>query len=106
MKGTYLGEFEEIILLTVLSLDDQAYGVQVTDELRKHTGRSIRLNVVHSSLQRLEEKGFLTSSYGGATSERGGRRKRYYRPTSAGLSALKEARDLRNKLWDLAPRLA
>ena len=73
MKRTYLGEFEEIVLLAVAVLDGQAYGVVLMHEIIEQTGRSVRLNQVHSALQRLEEKGMVRSEMGEPTNERGGR---------------------------------
>jgi len=103
MRKTFLGEFEEIVLLSVAVLDDEAYGVSVTLEIEKQTGRSVGFNTVHTTLQRLEKKGFLTSKMGGATAERGGRRKRFFRLTAAGGRALKDVRDTRTQLWESLP---
>ena len=103
MKGTYLGEFEELILLTVGSLGAQAYGVVVLREIKTQTERSANISAVHTALRRLEEKGFLKSNMGGATSERGGRRKRYFNLTHGGYAALDGIRNLRNEMWDRIP---
>ncbi len=99
MKRVYLGEFEEIVLLTVAVLYEQAYGVTVTQEIERQTGRSVTFSTVHTTLQRLEEKGFLASDMGGATAERGGRRKRFYSVTAAGSQALHEIQQVRTQLW-------
>ncbi len=99
MKRVYLGEFEEIVLLTVAVLYGQAYGVLVTQEIERQTGRTVTFSTVHTTLQRLEEKGFLTSGLGGATAERGGRRKRFYAVTAAGSQALQEIQQIRAQLW-------
>jgi DNA-binding PadR family transcriptional regulator len=106
MKRTYLGEFEEIVLLTVGVLAGQAYGLSITEELEKETGRSVSLSAVHAALQRLQEKGMVSSHMGGATAERGGRRKRFFTVTLAGTKALEEIRDTRNHLWNLMPKPA
>src|SRR5438045_7455705 len=74
-KRTTIGEFEEIVLIITASLEGDAYGVTITNELEKQTGRTVGFNTVHTTLQRLEEKGLIRSVMGGATSERGGRRK-------------------------------
>ena len=103
MRKTFLGEFEEIVLLTVAVLDDDAYGVTITQEIEKKTGRSVGFNTVHTTLQRLEKKGFLSSRMGGATAERGGRRKRFFRLTAAGGAALKEVKNIRTRLWEALP---
>ena len=106
MKGTNLGEFEELVLLTIAALLSEAYSVAICDELEKHTGRSAKLGVVHAVLHRLEEKGLVKSKLGEATSTRGGKRKRYYTITNTGKSALIKAKDLRDQLWNRIPELA
>ncbi|MCB0593809.1 MAG: helix-turn-helix transcriptional regulator [Lewinellaceae bacterium] len=103
MKGTHLGEFEELVLLVVGILTDEAYGVAVAEEIEKQTGRSVSLSPVHSALYRLEEKGYVESELGGATKTRGGRRKRIYQLTTAGRAALEETRMIRNRLWNMLP---
>jgi len=105
MKGTNLGEFEELVLLTIAALMDDAYSVAVCDELSKHTGRIVRLGVIHSVLNRLEEKGLVKSQLGEATKERGGKRKRFYKLTIPGKSALVRAKSMRDQLWDKIPSL-
>lgn len=106
MKGTYLGEFEELVLLTVGALYDEAYGVAVMDEIKEETGRSVNISAIHSALRRLEEKGFVNSRMGGATNERGGRRKRYFVLTSYGKKALDEAQSMRLKLYNRIPDIS
>jgi PadR family transcriptional regulator PadR len=106
MKGTYLGEFEEVVLLAVAIRSGDAYGAAVTTEIEQQMGRSVNLGAVHSALHRLEEKGLVISHMGGVTSERGGRRKRLYSTTSAGKVALQEARQLRNQMWESIPQTA
>lgn len=105
MKGTYLGEFEELVLLTVGILFDDAYGLAIVDELEKQTGRNVMISSVHKSLVRLEEKGFLKSHMGGATDKRGGRDKRLYTLTQSGRKALNQARDLRNGMYKQIPKV-
>jgi PadR family transcriptional regulator len=105
MKGTNLGEFEELVLLTIASLVNEAYSVAVCDELEKYTGRIAKLGVVHAVLNRLEEKGLVKSKLGEATQVRGGKRKRYYSVTNAGKSALIKAKDVRDQLWKTIPNL-
>lgn len=105
MKGTYLGEFEELVLLTVGILYDDAYGLAIVDELEKQTGRDIMISSVHKSLVRLEEKGYLKSRMGGATETRGGREKRLYKLTDAGTNAVNQSRDLRNAMYNQVPRI-
>lgn len=99
MKRTYLGEFEEVVLLTVAVLQGQAYGVAITHEIIEQTGRSVRLNQIHSALQRLEEKGMLKSEMGEPTAERGGRRKRLFTVTAYGQRTLQEIQEVRVSFW-------
>jgi len=105
MKGINLGEFEELVLLAVCILNGEAYGVTVRQEIETHTGRLPSFGAVHATLYRLQDKGYLRSTLGGATEKRGGRRKRLFVITSAGLGALKQARTVREKMWSLIPRL-
>ena len=103
MKRTSLGELEEIVLLVTASLNEEAYGVTITQEIEKQTGRPLGFNTVHTTLQRLEEKGFITSKMGGATTERGGRRKRYFNLTALGIRMIRETKELRERLWKVLP---
>jgi PadR family transcriptional regulator, regulatory protein PadR len=103
MKRTSLGELEELILLIIGVIKDDAYGVPITQMLEKETGRVIDFSTVHTTLKRLEEKGFLKSAMGGATDERGGRRKRYFSITTFGYKALRESQEIRMRLWSLMP---
>ncbi|MEM9328259.1 MAG: PadR family transcriptional regulator [Bacteroidota bacterium] len=105
MKGTQLGEFEEVVLLTVGILYDDAYGLAIKDEIAKQTGRNVMISAVHKSLVRLEDKGFLTSHMGGATETRGGRKKKLYELTAMGKQALARSKELRNKMWDAVPKI-
>ncbi|MBL0741472.1 PadR family transcriptional regulator [Chryseolinea lacunae] len=105
MKGTYLGEFEELVLLTVGILFDDAYGLAIVDELEKKTGRNIMMSSVHKALLRLEDKGYLKSRMGGATAVRGGRDKRLYILTEAGKKVLSESREMRNEMWKEIPKI-
>ena len=99
MKGSNLGEFEELIMLTIGVLYPEAYGVNIRDEAALRSGRSITLSAVHAALQRLEQKGFLDSEFGEATSKRGGKRKKYFRITAQGAKVLGEVRELRDQMW-------
>lgn len=103
MKETKLGEFEEVVLLLVGILGDQAYAFKIAEEFEQQTGRSVSIGAVHSSLSRMSDKGFLTSSMGQPTASRGGRRKRIYEITAYGEQVLREARDLRMSLWQQFP---
>ncbi|MGV3558693.1 PadR family transcriptional regulator [Larkinella arboricola] len=99
MKRSYLGEFEEIVLLTVAVLEGGAYGVAITHEIIEQTGRSVRLNQIHSALERLEEKGMVKSEMGEPTAERGGRRKRFFTVTAYGRRTLEEIQEVRVTFW-------
>ena len=105
MKGSYLGEFEEIILLLVAVMNEDAYGLAIQERFEQQTGRTAAIGAVHSALNRLEEKNFLESKMADATSERGGRRKRIFTVTAAGKAALETSRQLRNNLWEQIPEL-
>jgi PadR family transcriptional regulator PadR len=106
MKGTHLGEFEELVLLMVGTLFDEAYGVAIKDEINDRVRRSVSLSTVHSALNRLEKKGYLTSRMGAPTQVRGGKRKRLFTLTSAGVSVLRYSVELRNELWRSIPEIA
>jgi PadR family transcriptional regulator PadR len=106
MKGYYLGELEELVLLTVGVLFPEAYGVSVMDEIDKQVGRSLNISAVHSVLTRLEDKGFLKSKMSAPTEERGGRRKRIFLLTAAGKRALEEVNEVRNQLYNQIPKVA
>lgn len=99
MKGTYLGEFQELVLLSVLVLGQNAYGVSVQEEINTRTGRSISRGALHSALTRLEDKGFIKSAFGEASPERGGRRKKFYELTNGGQKALDEAKAIREDFY-------
>jgi DNA-binding PadR family transcriptional regulator len=103
MKGDHLGEFEELILLTVAALHGEAYGVAVMHAMKEHAGRSAKISAVHSALHRLGQKGLVKSWVGGATNERGGRRKRFFEITNSGKAALTARRTTRETLWALIP---
>lgn len=95
MEMTKLGAFEELVLLSIGALGDDAYGVTVKEILKEKTGKNPSIGALHSALYRLEDKGFVTTTEGGATTERGGRRKKYYQLTAFGKKALVEANELR-----------
>lgn len=106
MIETKLGEFEEVILLLVGILGEQAYAFNIAEEFETQTDRSVSIGAVHSTLTRLEEKGFLTSEMGESTAERGGRRKRIYTITAYGRKTLRAARDFKVSLWNQFPDFA
>ncbi|MCE7994022.1 MAG: PadR family transcriptional regulator [Roseivirga sp.] len=101
MKGTNLGEFEELVLLIVVAKPEEAYSVAIARELDRATQRKAVHSVVHASLTRLEKKGYVKSVMGAATEERGGRRKRIFTITSGGMRALENAKSQRDQLWNM-----
>jgi PadR family transcriptional regulator PadR len=101
MKG-YLGEFEELVLLTIAFLDEDAYGVAIKEDIEVRTDRSLSIGALHTTITRLEEKGYIKSWLGDPTKERGGRRKRNFALTHEGKVALHNMKDLRDELWGLS----
>ena len=106
MKETRLGEFEEVILLLVGILEKEAYAFKIADEFESQTKRSVSIGAVHSTLSRLEDKGFLSSEMGESSATRGGRRKRIYTITALGARVLQEAREFKLALWNQYPPFA
>lgn len=103
-RGDHIGEFEELVLMAVAVLGEEAYGLGVRDFLAEQTGRKSALGAIHATLYRLQDKGLLKSGMEGATEERGGRRKRVFHVTSAGKAAVLETREARERIWDMVPR--
>jgi DNA-binding PadR family transcriptional regulator len=106
MKKTKLGDFEELVLLTVAALPGDAYGVEIKRELETRLKETLSVGSIQSALKRMEEKGFLTSEFGEATLKRGGKRKRIYATTSYARKVLAEIKEIRAGLWDSIPNLA
>ncbi len=106
MKSSRLGEFEELLLLLVGILEEDAYAFRIAEEFEKQTSRSVSIGAVHSTLNRMGEKGFLKSEMGEPSATRGGRRKRIYYITAIGKKALENSRDLRVSLWSQYPAFA
>lgn len=104
-KGSNLGELEELVLLTVGSLHLEAYAISVMDEIKSRADRSLNVSAIHAVLKRLETKGFLKSEMGGATNERGGRRKRLFILTASGKRALDESMAYRLTLYNSIPQV-
>jgi PadR family transcriptional regulator PadR len=100
MRITKLGEFEELVLLTVAALQAEAYGVEIKRELERRLNETLSVGSIQSALKRMEEKGFLKSAFGEATQKRGGKRKRIYTTTSYGHRILADMKDIRAGLWD------
>lgn len=102
---SYLGEFELMLLLAVIHLGDEAYGVPIARELEAHRGRDVSVGSVYAALERLEAKDLVESSLGEPTAERGGKAKRYFRITKEGLRQVHETRRVLTKLWRAIPQL-
>ena len=105
MKGEHIGELEELVLLTVGSLQEQAYAVNILADIRENSNRQMDVTAIHSVLRRLEKKGYVNSEMGGATAERGGRRKRFFKLTVAGRRVLDTIMELRINLYNRLPKL-
>ncbi len=103
MERAYLGEFELMILLAVISLGEEAYGVPISRAIEKHRGRETALGSVYAALERLESKGLVASSLGDPTPERGGKAKRFFRVTRQGLRQVHETRRVLTRLWRHLP---
>lgn len=102
---SYLGEFELMVLLAVIHLGQEAYGVPISRELESYRGRGVSVGSVYAALERLEVKGLVSSSLGDPTPERGGKAKRYFRVTSTGLRQVHETRRVLSKLWQALPKV-
>lgn len=106
MKKYQLGEFEEIVILTIGILYKQAYGVAIKKEIESRLSRKVSMGAMHTALVRLEDKGYIKSFNGEATEERLGRPKKYFQITALGKKAMEHTRDTRNDLWQAIPRMA
>lgn len=104
MKKYQLGEFEEIVILTIGILNNEAYSVSIKDEIESRLSRSVSMGALHTALRRLEEKGYLKSFAGEATEERAGRPKRYFEITAMGKKAMQYAKATRDELWKAIPK--
>jgi DNA-binding PadR family transcriptional regulator len=94
-----LGEFEQLVLLAIVHLGEDVYGVPIADEIERRTGRSVSPAAVYVTLRRLEQKGFLTSSMSAPTPERGGKARRCVKVTRAGLNSLRASRQALDSMW-------
>ncbi len=105
--GKYqIGEFEEIVLLTVAVLHENAYGVAIKEDIESRLNRKVSVGAMRTALKRLEQKGMLRSEFGEATAVRGGKRKRYFKVTQAGKSSLERVMETRKQLWDAISPIA
>lgn len=106
MKKYQLGEFEEIVILTIGILYKEAYGVSIKKEIENRLARNVSMGAMHTALVRLEDKGYIRSSNGDATEERMGRPRRYYQVTALGKKAMEYSKNTRNDLWKAIPKVA
>jgi PadR family transcriptional regulator PadR len=106
MKQQTLGEFEELVLLMVAALHDEAYGVAILEALEKKLKKKGNISAVHVALKRIEDKGFVKSRFGGITEDRGGRRKKYYVITALGKKMLDNQYALRTSIYQLIPKIS
>ncbi len=106
MSKNHLGEFEEVVLLTVAILYGEAYGIAILDEIEKRLKRNVSIGSLQTVLRRLEKKGYLTSAFGEATPERGGKRKRFFVVTKYGQKVLQQTKEQRLRLWKAIPKIA
>lgn len=106
MKDHTLGEFEELVLLMVAALHDEAYGVSILENLEEKLSKRMNISAVHVALKRMEEKGFVKSRFGGITEDRGGRRKKFYVITALGKRVLDNQYALRTSLYQMIPKIS
>ena len=106
MKKYQLGEFEEIVMLTIAILYKEAYGVAIKNEIENRLSRNVSMGAMHTALVRLEDKGYIKSYDGEGTEERAGRPKKYFQITALGKKAMAYSRDTRNDLWRAIPKMA
>ncbi len=106
MGKDHIGELEELILLLIVMLKEEAYGLSIRKALKEHASRVVTIGAVHGTVNRLERKGFIESSLSGATELRGGRRKRIFTITASGKKALQKSKDVKVNLWQQIPELA
>ena len=106
MKQHSLGEFEELVLLMVAALYNEAYGVTVLEGLEEKLKRKVNISAVHVALKRIEDKGFVKSKFGGITEERGGRRKKFYVITALGKKMLAAQYELRTSIYKQIPKIS
>jgi len=104
MKKYQLGEFEEIVILTIGILNNEAYSVSIKDEIESRLSRSVSMGALHTALRRLEEKGYLRSFAGEATEDRAGRPRQYFEITAMGKKAMQHTKATRDELWRAIPK--
>ena len=100
----HIGEFEEVVMLTIGILNQEAYSLAIKNEIERTLNRRVSMGALHTGLYRLEEKGYLTSELGEPTKKRGGKPKRFFKVTMKGQNTLKEVMEARTKLWKSIPQ--
>lgn len=103
MKKYQLGEFEEVVILTIGILNNKAYGVSIKSEIERRLSRTVSMGALHAALVRLEDKGYIKSSAGESTEERAGRPRHYFQITALGKKAMTWTREMRERLWKAIP---
>ena len=106
MNRNSIGEFEEIVMLTVAVLYENAYGISIKEDIENRLNRKVSVGAMRTALDRLQRKGLLSSEFGEATAVRGGKRKRYFKVTSYGKKAIEDVMSTRSKLWEAIPPIA
>ncbi|MCH7795712.1 MAG: helix-turn-helix transcriptional regulator [Proteobacteria bacterium] len=106
-KSDSLGEFEQVVLLALIRLRANAYGTSIRQEIAERTGRDVSVGAVYTTLERMQQKGFVSSARGAPTPERGGRAKRYYKIEAPGERALQRSRETMDRMWEgLVPAIS
>lgn len=106
MKTPSIGEFEELVLLTVAAQHNEAYGVSIKEALEETLNKTINISAIHVALKRMDGKGFVTSRFGGITQDRGGRRKKFYVITAFGKSMLDQQYEIRTRIYQRIPNIS
>ena len=102
-KGDYLGEFELVVLITLLHLGEEAYGMTIRRDIEERTGRSVSIGAVYTTLRRLQGKGYVSAKLGAPSRSRGGRAKKYFTLEAEGQAALQRSREMFYRLWKNVP---
>ena len=106
MKSPSLGEFEELVLLTVAAQHDKAYGVSIKESLEETLEKKVNISAIHVTLKRMSEKGYVDARFGGITNDRGGRRKKFYVITALGKKMLDQQYDIRTSMYKKIPNIS
>jgi PadR family transcriptional regulator PadR len=99
-RDQHLGDFEHVVLLGIVRLGPDAYGTTIRQEIERRIGRAVSIGQIYSALNRLENKGFISSHVGDPSPVRGGRAKRYFKPNARGIEVLRRSREVLSLMWD------